>query len=86
MTIWQQDFAQRKPLFLLAANFRCADDRLGNGENGLIADGHGTATKLNPPERSYSRSRRQPNKEGATESVGAPVSRSGTIPRDAVSP
>jgi hypothetical protein len=40
ITIWQQDYAQRKPLFSLAGNFRCADDRLSNGENGPIADGH----------------------------------------------
>src|SRR3954471_13110352 len=26
--IWQQDFAQYKPLFLLVPDFRCADDRL----------------------------------------------------------
>jgi len=27
-------------LFLLAVIFRCADERLSNGENGPIADGH----------------------------------------------
>jgi hypothetical protein len=43
VTIWQQGFARRKPLFMLAAHFRCADDRLSNGENDLIADGHRTA-------------------------------------------
>jgi hypothetical protein len=40
MAIWQQDFARRKPLFLLAANFRCADDRLSNSGIGSFADGH----------------------------------------------
>jgi hypothetical protein len=43
VTIWQQDFARRKPLFMLAAHFRCADDRLGNGENDPIAGGHRAA-------------------------------------------
>jgi hypothetical protein len=43
MAIWQQDCAPCKPLFSLAANFRCADDRLGNGGNGHIADGHRAA-------------------------------------------
>jgi len=45
-------------------NFRCADDRLSNGENSPITDGHRAATKLRSPERSYSAPRRQPNEEG----------------------
>ena len=46
VAIWQQDFARRKPLFLLAANFRCADDRLSNGKNDPAANAIGPAANL----------------------------------------
>jgi hypothetical protein len=48
MTIWQQDFVRRKPLFWLAAHFRCTDDRLSYGENDPIAD-TGAQLFLTPP-------------------------------------
>src|SRR5580658_3793342 len=85
VAIWQQDYAPRKPSFSLAPNFRCADDRLSNGENGTIADGHRADTSLRSAERTYSEPRRQPHEEGATKSVGASVPRPRAIPRDAVS-
>ena len=48
---------------------RRTDDRLSNGENSPITDGHRAATKLRSPERSYSPPRRQPHEAGAAEAV-----------------
>jgi hypothetical protein len=60
--------------------FRCVDDRLSNGENGPITDGHRAGAKFRLPERSHSAPRRQSNTEGATESVGTSVLGSRVVP------
>ena len=72
MTIWQQDFARRKPLFWLAAHFRCVDDRLSDAEDNTLTGGHRAATMLRSPGRRYSARRRQPHGEGANTTVQKP--------------